>query len=310
MALTEFSSLIIESQVKPTWFEFMIAFSFWMFAKEKVDYAVIEVGLGGLKDGTNVINRSDKICIITDIGYDHMNILGNSLAEISEQKAGIILSKNIVLTNSQPTEIMRVLKNAAASKKASLHIVSGNMINKSRMPDYQFRNWKLALEAYKYIASRDNLPSLSNEALTKSQQTIVPGRMHILENGGKTIILDGAHNAQKMMAFTDSFRKLYPGIKPAVLIAFREGKDYEAIVPILIGLASRVIVTTFDSHQDLPIKSMPAELISKSFENKIPVKVIPDQRTALSTLLQSPDDYCVITGSLCLLGQLHNSGLV
>ena len=84
-----FLQIINKLRIKPTYFELLIAFAFWQFAQEKVDYAVIEVGLGGLLDGTNVIERSDKVCVIADIGLDHVAVLGNSLAGIAAQKAGI-----------------------------------------------------------------------------------------------------------------------------------------------------------------------------------------------------------------------------
>ncbi|MCA9326649.1 hypothetical protein KC976_03555, partial [Candidatus Saccharibacteria bacterium] len=88
--LTEFLNAIKDAPVKPSYFELLTAMAFWEYARRGVDAAVMEVGLGGLLDATNVISRRDKICLITDIGLDHTEILGDTLVEIAQQKAGII----------------------------------------------------------------------------------------------------------------------------------------------------------------------------------------------------------------------------
>ena len=81
--LSEFLDVVAESGIKPSYFELLVAMTYWEFARQKVDYAVIEVGLGGLRDGTNVIERADKVCLITDIGLDHTEILGHTLTKIT-----------------------------------------------------------------------------------------------------------------------------------------------------------------------------------------------------------------------------------
>ncbi len=88
-ALSEFLELVEASKLEPTYFETLIGFVYWELARRRVDYAVIEVGLGGLLDGTNVVRRADKVCVITDIGLDHMNVLGHSLPEIAAQKPAL-----------------------------------------------------------------------------------------------------------------------------------------------------------------------------------------------------------------------------
>ena len=135
--LSEFLALIETSQINPSWFEFLIAFDYWEFAKQAADYAVVEVGLGGLLDGTNVIDRADKVCIITDIGLDHVRVLGHSLPEIAAQKAGIIQPRNVVFSYSQAANITDIIKNQAEQMQAELHlIVSFSVLNAdSRLHD-------------------------------------------------------------------------------------------------------------------------------------------------------------------------------
>jgi dihydrofolate synthase/folylpolyglutamate synthase len=312
VALMEFSKLMEGSPVQPSWFEVIIAFAFWEFDREKVDYAVVEVGVGGLKDGTNVINRTDKICIITDIGFDHMRILGNTLAEIAAQKAGIIHAHNEVFMYRQKEEVMHTLESSAVAQKAKLYVVEDTENNDTNMPDYQFRNWQLSRRVYNFISQRDHLPDLTSELLSRSQEVQVPGRMDERRIGDKLIVMDGAHNAQKMKALVDSFKKLYPEVKPAILISMKQGKEYEEVIPLLASLTRRVITTNFKLDQDLPIHSMDPEVLANAFSTVgvANVTFIADQAEAVASLLEGPESVCLITGSLYLLGQLRNNGLI
>ncbi len=303
--LEEFLSKVEESSIEPSWFELVVAFAFWRFAEEKVDYAVVEVGLGGLLDGTNVINRPGKVCVITDIGYDHMDVLGNTLAKIATQKAGIIMPGNKVFIHEQDAEIMDVIEKTAKDKHADLTVLGASVNQEKDLPDYQYRNWTLALATYNYIVNRDKLQPLSEEQLDTAMHTQVPGRMDIRHLADKTIVMDGAHNFQKMVAFIDSYQKLYPDQKAAVLIAIREGKDYKDIVGPIIKVASRVIVTTFETNQDLPIKSMAVANLVNVFESHVPTVSIEDHKKAYQELLNGPESTFIITGSIYLLGQIR-----
>jgi dihydrofolate synthase/folylpolyglutamate synthase len=182
----------------------------------------------------------------------------------------------------------------------------------SGMPAYQQRNWLLAYRTYRFLQERDQLPQLSPKDLADSQDLQVPVRMERLKVGSKTIVMDGAHNAQKMEAFVQSFRKLYPGIQPAILISLKQGKDFQGVVPILASLASRIIVTTFKTTQDLPVKSMDPSKLANAFKtvSRLPVQIIADQQTALDALLAGDEVICVITGSFYLLSQLRRSRLL
>ncbi len=307
VAITEFLGLIEGAPVKPSWFELMVAFAFWYFAREGVEYAVVEVGLGGLKDGTNVIARPDKVCIITDIGFDHMKTLGKTLAEISGQKAGIIQPHNDVFTFKQAPEVMKALESRVKEQQAHIHIVDESPNPELSVPDYQFHNGLLAYQVFRFIQERDGLPLPDDETLDEMRQLKIPGRMDAWLVADKTIVFDGAHNQQKMQAFVSSFQKLYPGVKPAVLLAMREGKEYQAVAPLVAGLASRVILTTFETTQDLPVKSLPPEQLAAAFPAGFPVQVITDQKAAFKALMAAPEQLCVVTGSLYLLGQIRNN---
>jgi dihydrofolate synthase/folylpolyglutamate synthase len=307
LALAEFSGLIASSGTAPSWFEVMVAFAYWYFAKVSVDYAVVEVGLGGLLDGTNVINRPDKVCVITDIGPDHVNILGGTLSEIAYQKAGIIHAGNVVFTHLQADEIMRVFEQQAQKNGAELRVITEEEEGSS-MPAFQLRNWHLAYEVYKYLANRDGLKQLSVQELGDTQHISIPGRMDVRQLNGKTLIMDGAHNVQKMATFLDSFEKLFSDAKPAMLISLKNGKEYQELAPLLKPFASRLILTAFEARQDVPSKSMDLDILLEAFRREgIPAEIAADQHEAYQKLISGPEKICIITGSFYLLGQIRNN---
>lgn len=190
---TRFLKLIEQFDDEPTYFEVLIAFVYWLFYKRSVDYEVIEVGLGGLLDGTNVAKRPDKICVITDIGLDHMDVLGQTVDKIAAQKAGIIHPHNKVFSYVQSDKVMAVIRNVAAKNQAELHeITPSARSTPSDLPLFQRRNWYLANKVSEYILGT-NGQSLSPAALATTVQTLVPARMEAIEVGDKTVIIDGSH---------------------------------------------------------------------------------------------------------------------
>ena len=135
--LEEFLSVIEKSDIKPSYFELLVALAYWEFARQKVDYAVVEVGLGGLLDGTNVISRPDKVCVITDIGLDHTNVLGGDLTSIAYQKAGIITSHNPVFTYEQDQKVMQEIKKRCEIEHAQLFAVTVPKNTAHHLPMFQ-----------------------------------------------------------------------------------------------------------------------------------------------------------------------------
>ena len=306
-SLDEFLDLIKDVDPKPTYFELLIAFVYWYFAKAGVDYAVIETGLGGSFDATNVTQGPDKVCVITDIGFDHMHVLGKTVVEIAAQKAGIIHTDNQVFMHKQSLEVMKVFEERCHSQQAMLNVVSNTFENDGELPAYQQRNWHLAKAVYDYVAERDFLPVLSGEHLALTKQIQVPGRMDIRQVADKTLVMDGAHNEQKTEAFASSFQKLFPDKKAAFLLALKEGKEYEAVLPLLKPICSRLIVTTFDTAQDLPATSidpkiLAAEAVKHGFST---IQLETDPKKAYELLMTAEEKFVVITGSFYLLSCLR-----
>lgn len=314
-ALGEFLDIVEEMGEKPSYFELLYAFSFWVFARERVDYAVVETGMGGLHDATNIAQRADKVCVITDIGYDHMRILGDTLAKIAAQKAGIIHQGNHAFMYKQAAEIMTSIQERIEDVGAHLTLIKESQEQQfvAELARYQRRNWWLAHETFRYVVTRDALPVVDPKVLLATQKVIVPARMDIRNGGDKTLVMDGAHNAQKMAAFWESFASRFPGVKPALLLALKEGKESNGLEPLLASVATRIIVTTFNTSQDLPARSVDPEKIAASLRaaGAQNVIAIADQHRAYQALLAGPESVIVISGSFYLLSQLRaEEGLV
>ncbi len=320
MNISEFLSLVEDSGVKPSYFELMYAFAIWLFAKYKVDYAVIETGMGGLFDATNIVDREDKICVITDIGFDHMHILGHSLREITKQKVGIIHKGNVLLVYKQADEVMNEVNlwikqvNAGqlllTNEKEQLDLY-GKGDNFENLPEYQKRNWLLAYFVFRFIKDRDGLDELTQNQVEASQLIVIPARMDEIKISDRIMIMDGAHNYQKMKAFVSSFKLKYPGIKPDILLSFKKGKDYIKALPLLSEIANKIILTTFETSQDLPVSSIePSEVADSLAEigfNNIMIE--PDMHKAYQLLLSSGSNVVLVTGSFYLISQLRRNEL-
>ncbi|MDQ5963739.1 MAG: Mur ligase protein [Patescibacteria group bacterium] len=319
--MSEFLPKLTTLSEKPTWFEVMIGFTFWVFAeKEQVDYAVLETGLGGLQDSTNVTARSDKLCVLTDIGYDHTHILGDTLGSIAHQKAGIIHEKNVALMYEQRDEIMQVVRYWVSQQEdADVYTFQQSKLSDAYkgdfvhdLPEYQKRNWLLAWAAYRFIARRDSLRLADQNTILATQNVVVPSRMERHNIDGKTVVLDGAHNQQKMTVMVKSFRVMYSKKKPVILMALKEGKEVKDIVPILADFAQKVIVTTFHEVQDLPFRCMdPAEIATEfqkyGYED---VLIEPDTGKAWEVFAERTSSVGLVTGSFYLVAELKKKGLV
>jgi len=296
--LSEYLELVGRSKQMPSYFELMIVFALWVFDKQRLDYVVLETGLGGLHDSSNICRRDDKVCVITDIGLDHTDILGNTLSEIAAQKAGIIAPRNQVIMHEQADEIVDVVRNAAGIMNASLDILPSE-----EYKTYQDRNSRLAFAVARYVAERDNL-ELPGNALRKLDTT-VPGRMQIVKRGESTIILDGAHNEQKTAALIKTLQNKYPGQKFALVVAIKQTKDYQKVVELLSTVASRVIATNFQLSQHAPINSIEPRLIQSAFRTRgIECDIAGSVEQATNQLVQMAEPYVLVTGSLYFLAQV------
>ncbi|MDO8429690.1 MAG: Mur ligase family protein [Candidatus Daviesbacteria bacterium] len=317
----------------PSYFEILIALAFYTFLKEKVDYAIIETGMGGLLDGTNVITSGDKLVILTRIGHDHTQILGSHLADIATQKAGIIKSKNITISAPQVRAVSMVFDKVAKDNQTSISYLQKNqnfknikvsekgtsfkfnfkdltlIIKLGLIGDHQAENCALALSALWHLGKRDSFPLETKKILEVLAVANFPGRFEIFHEGEKTIILDGAHNPQKMKSFIKTLIKVYPQQKFDFLLAFKVGKDSKKIIQLLKPVVGNVVVTNFfTTNQDLAHLSQESSEVTKLLKNigTTRSRSIPNQEEAFRAILGTSQNVLVITGSLYFIGEIYH----
>lgn len=299
-------------ELMPTYFELLVTFAFWVFARKGCDYVVMEVGLGGLKDATNVIEDPTKIAVITDIGLDHTRILGESIKEIATQKAGIIKKNNHIFCYAQNEVVDQVIDNTVRQNHGVLHRLQQNELAKNTdfipgLPDYQKRNWLLARAASEFAVARDDL-TLDSLKLPSTQATEIPARMQKLQIGEKNVILDGAHNPQKLEALVASLKVLYPNKSFALLAGFVESKQTTLSESLqkLHEISDNVIVTEFKTKSDLPHSAISTRDLARNFSEAgfSQVREMSDAQKAFDELLRSPEDVLLVSGSFYLIGSL------
>ena len=309
--ITIFLALVEKSNIIPTYFELMTAFAYWQFARKGLEYGVIEVGIGGLIDATNVVTRRDKVCVITDIGLDHIKKLGSTLGEITAHKAGIIQLHNPVFCYRQGAEVMRMLTKAAQHKQADLHVLdpATDTQRNDTLPLFQQRNLGLACAAVAYVLQRDGGETLADSAVAQAALTYIPARMETLAYGDRTILIDGAHNAQKLHALCASLRHAYGDQPIAGLLAFVGGRnrDLDDAAKDLAQLIDHIILTDFQGEHDSPHNSLDPKELAKTFarQGAMSLEVIPGPEQALATLLKRPEKLLLVGGSFYFFNHIR-----
>lgn len=308
--LSEFLEIATESGIALSYFEVMVAFAYWLFDKRRVEYGVVEVGLGGLLDGTNVVNRTDKVCVIADIGMDHTNVLGNTISEIAHQKGGIITEGNHVFMNSQDNVVKDVVRGTCQAKNANLVVIkprSDKLL--SELPLFQRRNFALANRVASYVLERDYGQVITSKIKDKALTVYIPGRMEVVKYMGKELILDGSHNEQKIGALVESVKSRYPDQRIPALVSFGKLKEstVQANLQLIKTISNDIILTQFKKGQDevrLPIDADRLADYAKQAGFKS-ISIERDPIIALAKLMKEDASVCLVTGSLYLLSDLH-----
>lgn len=317
----------------PTYFEILDALAYLISAEEQVDYAIIETGVGGLYDATNVVSNPRKINIITQLGFDHMNILGTTLAEIAYQKAMITHPGNTTIVLDTTPEAKPVFADVAKKQRSdfiylqrerniadvevtlsgttftwSYNDITWNKICVSMPAGHQADNAALALTAVYLLSRRDNFPFAESIIRNALKHISVPGRIERKIVNGKDVIIDTAHNPQKMAALVTTLIHLFPHQKFAFLLAFKEDKDIQTILNLITPIASSIWLTTFSTHdQDFLPAPITPQLLKETlkkvgFTNS---NIEEDPYMAYQKAIQE-DKPLVITGSFYLVSQLYN----
>lgn len=289
-------------------FEYEVALAFQFFAQENCDYAVIEVGIGGEHDKTNVI--IPEVSVITTIGLDHEKIIGPTLKDIAEEKSGVIKSNKPVVLGNVPQNVLEILLNKAQSENSKSFLL-GRDFQIKIMPDvieYQdsknLYNFALRplVEAYDIGVAVQAIQLLQLDLDRKKieeaiNETRIPGRYDVIQTSPE-IIVDGAHNLQAMENLLNLVRKKKKG-QIYVLLGMMKDKDLGPVTKLFKD--EKVTLTRINYPRAARLEDFPKEA-QKEFEYK---ENFEEAYTSLKNKLQA-DDMLLVTGSFYLVGAVLN----
>ena len=283
------------SGIEPTYFEALTVVAFIAFAAAGCEVAVLEVGMGGRLDATNVVRPI--AALITPIGFDHTEFLGNTIRKIAAEKAGVIHRGAVVLTSNREPAVIDVLRRRA--EKFGNRFIVTQPADDTDTPlagDFQRQNVGLAVRAANEL--RETLPRIDAAAIARGvARTRWRGRLERMEIDGKTIWIDGAHNAHAAAPIAEFIRAQLP--RPRLLVFGIMGdKDVDAVTRTLFPLFDRIIVTEPYPPRSLPV----SELLSIATNLGVPATAEPQPHLAIERALHEREATIVIAGSLYLAG--------
>ncbi len=304
-----------------TEFELMTALGMLYFQETGCELVVLEVGLGGRLDSTNVIDPPEA-AVITHIGLEHTKELGDTLGKIAGEKAGIIKPGAPVVLYHQTREVEEVVERACQAAGAplvktapeALEVLSSGLEGQrftykgktpysiSLLGDYQLENALTAIETAEVLRERGW--NISDEALREGLAgAIWPGRMELARRG-PDVILDGAHNPQCMEALAGSLTKLFPERKLWFLTGVLADKDYPAMLEILLPLAAGFVTVTPDSPRALSAGDL-AHYLTERGAGAVPQNTL-EAGLEEAVRQAGPEGAVCICGSLYMIGEARH----
>jgi dihydrofolate synthase / folylpolyglutamate synthase len=313
---------------RPSYFEALLALSFECFRMEKVEIAVVEVGMGGRLDGTNVINP--KVVVLTNIGLDHMEFLGDSIEKIALEKVGIFKEGIDVVTGVTQPSVLKIVDEAAAKLGCRVeHLGKEIKAARVRQSEGGF-SFDLAIDGKKHegiALSLMGLHQVGNAALAIGaalrmnqhgfsvddshvrralEKIILPCRFEIVSRN-PTVILDGAHNPMKVKSLVDALASNYKGRRISFVFAVKKDKNVKEMVDLLSPIASKFYFTGFLANTDVGrwMCYDPKELAKFTDTDS---EVLPDSHQAYRKAVKEAgkDGIVCVTGSLYLAGELRS----
>lgn len=306
---------------KLTTFEVLTALAFAYFQQKGVDFQVLEVGLGGRLDATNIV--SPEVCVITHIGYDHTEVLGNTLAAIASEKAGIVKPGCVVVSSPQVEEAGRVIEAVCRERGVSLIRVGRDitcegtsfdldrqgMVVKGRLGEYnlsipllggfQLENAAAAVAALEVLAEKGF--SISADSIAEGLARVSwPGRLQVLRRH-PLLVVDGAHNPDSAWTLAQSLKQYFKFDRATLVIGTSLDKDIDGVVSELFPIFDRVIVTR-SRHP----RSMETALLRDEFaRHGVEAEITGDVASALlrAVDLIGEHDLICVSGSLFVVAE-------
>ncbi len=318
-AFEKIRSTLDESE-PPTFFEMVTAMAFLYFAEEEVDLAIVETGMGGRLDATNVI--APEVSVITNIGLDHQEYLGATLSSVAREKAGIIKKGVPLVTGALQPVAQGIMKTACMNKDAPLYRFKSDFrVRRNSKGGFQYRgmgmnlpsltlnlrgqhqlgNAAVALATLEALERKQGVALRQDVICDAMQDVRWPARLEVLQTN-PTILLDGAHNPPGAESLREALKEDFAQKKIHLVIGVMADKDIVGILRRLLPLAETAIFTKpryarAASPED--IRKMARPYIKKCYVIAEPSAAIQEARN-----LAGPDDLICITGSLYFAGEV------
>lgn len=318
-------AMVADGLDSPTEFEVVTAIAFLYFAGRQADITILEVGLGGIGDSTNVV-KSPLASVITSISYDHMAQLGSSLAEIAVNKAGIIKTGCPVIANVPQRDAAKIIARKAYAMGSRLYDISGiraavsdetpfsqkvsmelyeksySDVEISMVGRHQAENLKTALATLE-ILRKSGAVKLDREALYEGLKWArQPGRFEVIGED-PLVIIDGAHNEAGAQALQETMAQHFAGKKILLVAGILADKEIDSIVKFLTKITDHIIVT----EPDNPRKLAAEKLAGHVADFGVAAEAVSDVEAAVHRAKELADGYDVIlfAGSLYLIGDVR-----
>ena len=318
-------AMVADGLDSPTEFEVVTAIAFLYFAGRQADITILEVGLGGIGDSTNVV-KHPLASVITSISYDHMAQLGSSLAEIAVNKAGIIKTGCPVIANVPQRDAAKIIARKAYAMGSRLYDISGiraavsdetpfsqkvsmelyeksySDVEISMVGRHQAENLKTALATLE-ILRKSGAVKLDREALYEGlKRARQPGRFEVIGED-PLVIIDGAHNEAGAQALQETMAQHFAGKKILLAAGILADKEIDSIVKFLTKITDHIIVTEPDNPRKLTAEKL-AEHVA---DFGAAAEVVSDVEAAVHRAKELADGYDVIlfAGSLYLIGDVR-----
>jgi dihydrofolate synthase/folylpolyglutamate synthase len=332
VSLVERLRPVIERMPGLTWFEITTAIAFLYFAEADVDIAVIEVGLGGRLDATNII-RAPVVSTITSLSFDHTHLLGNTLESIAYEKAGIIKSGLPVVSAPQQPEPLAVIERIAAERGSPLTLAGRDIEFEAETADEHRqwftinrpgesprRYWTPLLGAHQVVNAAVALATLQqvrvagipvssdtgDEVIASGLRLVNwPGRLEVVRRS-PWLVLDAAHNGASAERLSDALTSIFPFDRLILVFGAFTDKDVTGMFKALLPLTSHLILMQATSPRAFTTGQL-AE-IARSSGYTGPLELIPAAQDALARAeaLTGSDDLMCITGSVALVGEMRS----
>lgn len=288
--LTELRGICEGFEHHPTFFEITLALAMRWFRNRRCELIILETGMGGRLDATTAVPAD--VCVITPIGMDHQQWLGDTLAAIAREKAGIFVEGKPAVSSPQEPEARAVLEKEANQRRSPLDFIREPLLGYTPAISGEHQRWNAALAVEALHLARFPLNSdVIRQGLNKVKW---PGRFERIR---PNIILDGAHNPHAAASLADTWREIYRNEKATLIFGAVCAKDIRGVLRLLSPIAARILFCPVDSPRATPVE----ELVAALPDEAPPHSSHKDLKSAIQAA-KTHDQPTLIAGSLFLVG--------